>query len=230
MTTELLPTLNADVLQALARRVGLPKTVTRKADLVVELDSYVRVNLPSLVAGCSEMEKRLLAEAAYNRGCVDPTVFEAKYGVEAPLPENPRWGRSNTPLLLLLDYQDETWTVPVAIAERLRQLLPRPDAVSIQTVETLPTIYTPPEERWSKPEERPVHVYESERIVFPELRSILKLVQAGKLRVTEKGCRPTDGAVKLISEVLVVPDFSVEAPPEEADKWTERGGAIRAHA
>ena len=229
-TTELLPTLNADVLKALARQLGLAKTVTRKPELIAELDCYVRENLPNLLAHCSVTEKQLLAEAAHNKGRVDPTAFRAKYGVACPLPENPHWASTKTPLFLLLDYQYEMWNMPPSIAERLRALLEKPAKVTIEVVDTLPANYTPPEERWRKPEARPIHIHEGERIVFAELRSVLKLVQAGKVRVTDKGGRPTENAVQLISEVLVVPDFLVDEPPEDTDEYTEPGGVVRAHA
>ena len=42
-------------------------------------------------------------------------------------------------------------------------------------------------------------------------------MQAGKLKVTDKGGRPTENAVQLISEVLVVSDFQVDEPPEETN-------------
>lgn len=229
-TTELLPTLNADVLKALARQLGLAKTLTRKPELIAGLDCYVRENLRNLIVHCSVTEKQLLAEAAHNGGRVDPTAFRAKYGVACPLPENPHWGTTKTPLLLLLDYQDGAWKMPPSIAERLRMLFEKPAPVTVQVVETLPTEYTPPKQHWRKPAVRPIHIHEGERIVIVELRSVLKLVQAGKLKVTDKGGRPTEDTVRLISEVLVVPDFLVDAPPETTDKYTERGGAIRAHA
>lgn len=228
-TTELLPTLNADVLKAFARQLRLAKTVTRKPELIAELDRYVREHLPNLLAHCSVTEKQLLAEAAHNRGRVDPTAFRAKYGVACPLPENPHWGTTKTLLLLLLDHQGGMWEMPHSIAERLRVLLEKPAPVAIQTVETLPEEYTPPKDGWREPEVRPIHIHEGERIALPELRSVLKLVQAGKLRVTDKAVRPTEGAVQVISGVLVVPDFLVDEPPEPGD-YTDPGGAIRAHA
>jgi hypothetical protein len=229
-TTELLPTLNADVLKALARQLGLAKTITRKPELIAELDGYVREHLPNLLAHCSETEKQLLAEAAHNRGSINPTAFRAKYGVACPLPENPCWGSTKTLLLLLLDYQDGVWKMPPSIADQLRMLFEKPASVAIQVVETFPTDYKPPELGWRKPIARPIHIHEGERIVFAELRSVLKLVQAGKLKVTDKGGRPTENTVQLISEVLVVPDFLVDEPPEATNDYTERGGAIRAHA
>ena len=135
MTTELLPTLNADVLKALARQLGLAKTITRKPELIAELDCYVREHLNDLLAHCSVAEKQLLAEAAHNRGWVDPTAFRAKYGVACPLPENPHWASTKTLLFLLLEYQGGMWGMPPLIVERLRVLLEKPAPVTIQTVE-----------------------------------------------------------------------------------------------
>jgi hypothetical protein len=229
-TTELLPTLNADVLKAFARQLALPKTLTRKPELVAELDRYVRERLSNLLAHCSVTEKQLLAEAAHNRGRVDPTAFQAKYGKACPLPGNPRWGDRRTLLFLLLDYRGENWEMPPSISERLRALLEKPAPVAVQVVESLPTEYTPPQGTWRKPPPRPIHVHEGERIVLSELRSVLKLVQAGKLKVTDKVGRPTEDTVRLISEALVVPDFVVEPPTEMTTKYEEHGGAIRAHA
>jgi hypothetical protein len=229
-TTELLPNLNANVLKAFARQLALPKTLTRKPELITELDRYVRENLSNLLAHCSVTEKQLLAEAAHNSGRVDPIAFRAKYGKACPLPDNPYWGTTITLLLLLLEYQGGEWKMPPSIGERVRGLLEKPAPAAIQVVGNLPKEYTPPQETWRKAAPRPIHVHEGERIVFPELRSVLKLVQAGKLKVTDKGGRPTEDTVRLISEVLVVPDFVVDPPPEMTTEYTEHAGALRAHA
>ncbi len=228
--TELLLSLNADVLKALARRLGLSKTLTRKADLVAELDRYLRESLRDLLRHLSEPEKNLLAETAYNDGEVDPLRFQAKYGMECPLPERPSYGATkDSPLLLLLGDRYGPCELPPRLAEQLRAILDKPAEVTVRLTESLPAVYDPPKS-WRERAARPIHVHEGERIVFAELRSVLRLVQAGKLKVTDKAGRPTDDSVRLISEALVIPDFLVEPPPEETTKYTERGGAIRAHA
>jgi hypothetical protein len=102
-------------------------------------------------------------------------------------------------LLLLFDFQGAVWKMPASIAERLWTLLEKPARLTIQVVETLPRDHTPREENWRKPEARPVHVHEGEQIVFAELRSLLRLVQTGELRVTDKSKRPTEDAVRLDS-------------------------------
>ncbi len=198
MTTELLPTLNADVLKALARQLGLAKTITRKPELIAELGRYVRERLNDLVAHCSVAEKRLLAEAAHNKGWVDPTAFRAKYGVACPLPENPHWASTRTPLFLLLEYQDGTWEMPHSIVERLRVLLEKPAPVTTQTVETLPKEYTPQIDGWRNPAPRPIHIHEGERIVFAGVAIRAEVRASGQAEGNGQGgpphgeCSPVD--------------------------------------
>jgi hypothetical protein len=229
--TELLGTLNADVLNALAGRLGVSNGVRRKAEVINQLTTYLNNNLRDLVSRISEAERKLLAEAAYHGGEVDKAGFEAKYGAPCPMPSPSSYRRSDHSLLLLLfggGYGERR--VPEPLAARLRTILDAPAQATVQTVETPPSMYVPPKERWREPDQRPVRIHEGENIVFPELRAVLKLAQAGKLKVTDQTGRPTEATVRLISEVLVVPDFGVDAPPEKCDKWTEQGGAIRAHA
>ncbi len=229
--TVLLERINADVLNELARKLGLSKTVMRKADVIAELDGYVNENLNELVKSLSETERKLLAEAAYEDGSVDPVRFQAKYGVACPLPRRPEYrAKGISPLLLLFGDEYGPQQMPRSLAKQLRTIMGKPVPASISVVESLPAVYVPPKRGWREMAERPIHVHEGEKIVFPELRSVLKLVQAGKLKVTDKGGRPTEDSVRLISAILVVPDFLVEPPPEETTKYTERSGAIRAHA
>lgn len=229
-TTELLSRLNADVLNALARQMGIPKHVTRKPDLIAELDRFVHERLRDLLDILSDTEKQLLAEAAHDGGYIDPVRFVAKYGVACPLPKAHVYPRSNvSPMLLLVGDEYGVRQLPATIAEQLRTILAKPAKVQVKVTEDLPAAYVP-EANWRKAPERPVHVHEGQRIAFPELRCVLRLVQAGKLRLTDKGSRPTGDAARLISEVLVVPDFLVEPPPEQIGPYTESAGAIRAHA
>ena len=74
--TDLLWSLNTNVLKALTRRLGLAKTVTRKPDLIAELDRYLLENLRDLLSHLSEVENKVLVEAAYNNGQVEALLVE----------------------------------------------------------------------------------------------------------------------------------------------------------
>lgn len=225
-TTELLSGLNADVLNALARKVGAPTASIRKPDVIDALERLLLNNPRRIVDLLSEVEKKLVAEMAYSDATLDGDQFEAKYGVPCPSLDSHPYASKASPLQIFLGTGYGPWRLPSAVAKALRGVLDPPPAAAIAVTDSLPAEHRLPDDEPS----RPIHVYEGEAVVFPELRSVLKLVQAGKLKVTEKSGRPTDQAVRLIGEVLVVPDFSLEPPAEETDQWTQHAGPVRAHA
>jgi len=227
-TTELLSGLNADVLNALARKVGAPTASMRKLDVIDALERLLLSNPRQIVDLLSDVEKKLVAEMAYSDGPLDAHQFEAKHGVQWPA-LGPRGYPSTDSSPLLIFVGTGYGRVSPAVAQALRGVLEPPPAAAIAVTDALPAEYLLPG-NWRKGESRPLQVYEGEAVVFPELRSVLKLVQAGKLKVTEKSNRPTDQAVRRINEVLVVPDFSLEPPAEEAGQWTQHAGPVRAHA
>jgi len=226
--------LNADVLKAIAKRLNIRKPPTRKADLIDALGRYLDTRLSAFVKALSPVEKQFLAEAAYNRGMVDAAAFEAKY--DSPCPEPGRWVRAANafPLLILIFEEhglEGRVCIPREVGARLRKLLPKPAPLAVETADDPPAVHVPAVRGWHDPgDERPVRVHEGERIALQELRRVLGLVQAGKLRVTAKSKRPTDASARLVSKVLIAPDFDLEPPEEEAEQYDERAGAVRAHA
>src|SRR6266567_787927 len=227
-TTDLLETINADVLAALARRLGARNASTRKPDTIAALDQMIHGDVQRILDHLSDIEKKLLAEIAYGDGLVNTPRFTAKYGVACPLP-NGRHPSEASPLLLFIGDMYHLRELPASAATALRAAMPKPAPAIVATVDSVPDTYVLPD-NWRKSANRPIHVYESERTVFPELRSVLKLVQAGKLKVADKSGRPAGDTVKLIGEALVAPDFLLEPPAEEITQFTERSGPVRAHA
>jgi hypothetical protein len=229
-TTDLLSAINMDILLALARKLGAPYAAARKPELIAALDQWIHGSVQRIVDHLSDAEKTLLAEMAYGDGQVDAVRFAARYGVPCPLPCGKSYPPSKaSPLILFIGDGYGPRRLPASVKQALRAVIQKPAAASVPAAGSLPAIHVPPE-NWRKRTSRPIHVHESERIVFPELRSVLKLVQAGKLKVTEKSRRPSEDAVRLIGEVLVVPDFLLEAPAEETNEYTDKAGAVRAHA
>ena len=230
---EVMNSLNADVLKSAARRLSLPKTLTRKADLAQALGKHLDTHLDAFLEQLSERDRLFLAEAAHNGGRVSPRVFEAKHQLRAP--GTGRWlGRNEASLIQLLFYHDEC-TGEARIAEdqvqRIRPLLPRPPAPAVRKLDEVPAVLELGKKGSFYGEaERPVHVFQGEKTVFAELRRVLSLVQAGKVRIQEKQRRPTGAAARLLAETLVVPDFDVELPGRLRDRYTEAAGSIRGHA
>lgn len=229
-TGELLFGLNADVLNALARKLAVPCASTRKPDVIAALDGLIHGDVQRILGRLSETKLRLLAEAAFGDGRVYPERFAAKYGVACPLPTAHVYPPSNSSLLLVfLGDRHGPLRLPASVAKVLRSVLCEPAAATVAATGSLPAEYSPPE-NWRKLASRPIHIFEGERTVFPELRQTLKLVQAGKLKVADKSRRPTEDAVRLIGQVLLVPDFLLEPLEDQVTEYTERAGAVRAHA
>ena len=77
-TSDLLSGLNADVLNALARKLGARCASTRKLDLIAALDRLIHSNAQQILDHLSETERQLLAEAAFGDGRVHAERFAAK--------------------------------------------------------------------------------------------------------------------------------------------------------
>ena len=230
---KILEDLNLDVLKALARKMDLPKSLTRKGDLIEAMARKVEKDLQGVLNYMSNAECLLLAEAAFHDGRINPSVFSSKYGISSPLPN--RWMRPDQAVLTALMFQRNTlniYEIPKELIKGLQDFLPQPARAKVKTVDSLPASYIPPK-RYSHSREqppRPIHVHEGEKAMFTELRRVLRLVQAGKIKVTDKGHRPTDSAVRLLSTALDSSDFDLKSPFEETNKYEEKAGAVRAHA
>jgi hypothetical protein len=227
----ILLSINFDVLNALARKLQVPKPHAKKMDLVNALNSYLNDNMGKVVNHLSEVERKLLSEAAYSDGSIDPIGFTAKYGQACPVPDAYVYPPSKaSPLVLLFGAgYGPKWLAP-KLAEQLRTVLNKPAEPRLCITEKLPATYLPQQAGWHSAMERPIHIHEGEKTVFFELRSVLKLVRAEKIKVNLQG-RPETPIVKLISKVLASPDFQVEPPAEDADGGSrDVAGPIRAHA
>jgi hypothetical protein len=88
---KILEGMNVDVLRRLTRLLDLPKSLSRKDDFINALAREVETNPQGVLKRMSEGERRLLAEAAYHDGRINPDVFSAKYGIPCSLPD--RWMR-----------------------------------------------------------------------------------------------------------------------------------------
>ena len=128
-TTELLYGLNADVLNALARKLGAPCASTRKPDVIAALDGLIHGNVQRILEHLSETERQLLAEAAFGDGCVYAQRFAAKYEVACPLPSAQVYPTSQaSPLLLLIGDRYGPLRLPASVAKVLRSVLYEPAA------------------------------------------------------------------------------------------------------
>lgn len=219
---------NTTQLKQFTTALKIGKNLTRKADLMDCLERQLIQNTGNVLQHLSQAEKLYLAELAHNGSC-SPAKFTAKYKHDYPISQ--RW---NTPKTIILLFVTDplgigTYSIPNELVDILRALLPKPPAITIETVPAIPPILKVTH-NGKDPKERPMHIYTGEKTVFQEARRVLSLAQAGKLQVSDKSMNPTSATVKAVSGVLVQPDFFLELPESEPFSQMESSGAVRAYA
>lgn len=179
---------------------------TRKGDLVPLLSTEMkRIDVVRrLYEQLDERGKAAVREATHDpEGELDAARFAAKYG------GRPGFGspKAPTPLRLFLP---EDWRLPTDLHPLLRTFVPAPEAAVVPSLDALPA--TLPDARLSdsreeETEEIPLRQRATAVAAQQEVRALLRLVEAGKVRVTEKTRRPPQATIDAIGGVLVQGDF-----------------------
>lgn len=127
--------------------------------------------------------------------------------------------------------------MPDDLKERLKAFVPPPASATVTSFAELPAVYERSWERWNPTTKKrehgtesiPLTVRESERAAQRELLSVLRLVDAGKVAVSDTTRRASSATIAAITAVLEGGDYYPYEPPK--DKWhDENAGAIRAFA
>jgi len=209
---------------------GLP---TRKAELVSVILKHLEdpQRLRQLWADLDGRQQEALAETVHSAsGQFDGAAFRAKYGADPNWGRISRWGSVEDPSPLCLFIYNAR--LPRDLRGRLKTFVPAPRAARIKTVDGPPDTVS---QGWynyqtNKEEtaEIPVIHAEMERAAQHDLLAVLRLVDAGKVRVSDKTKRVTAAGARAITEVLRGGDFY--PPVESSDPWTTEPGAIKAFA
>jgi hypothetical protein len=233
--------MNADELKVLAT---LTKTSapTRKAGLVHHLLRYLDGDRLHTVWQClDDLQKAAVAEVVHSSGTTFPANrFHAKYGRLPDFGTVDRWSGHGCPTPLRLFFfgsEHGGGVMPDDLKRRLEAFVPPPAEAKVKSVEQPPPVYDRPFARWNsgtKERERgtesvPLTVRETERSAQRELLSMLRLVDAGKVAVSDKTRRASAATIDAITAVLEGGDYYPFVPPR--DKWhDENAGPIRAFA
>ena len=232
-----LDSMNADALRKLVALTG-QKAPTRKGDMAALIVQHLAgERLRTVWEGLDEWQRAAVAEAVHSPSSrLDAGLFRAKYG------RDPDWGTANqsgydrkpSRLCLFLLWGG---IVPADLKARLLKFVPEPREPAIAALDRLPPTYGRPFERWNEKrrtrekgtEEVPLAVHETEQAAQRELLSVLRLVDAGKLAVSDKTRRPLASTVDAITAILDRGDYYPRTPVE--NKWNdENAGPIRAFA
>jgi hypothetical protein len=228
--------MNADDLKKLAKHTN-QKIPTRKADIAAMIKGYLDgERLKAVWQGLDDLQRAAVAEVVHSsstRFLADR--FAAKYG------RCPNWGtadkygyRRNPSPLAFFFYGG---VMPDDLKVRLKTFVPKPAAARVETLSEPPAAYNLPWSRWNSKtrtegkstEEVPLAVHHTELTAQRELLAVLRLIDSGKVSVSDKTRRPSAATIKAITNVLEGGDYYPVLPIKS--KWhDENAGPIRAFA
>ena len=232
--------IKADDLRKLASLIG-GRVPTRKADLADVIAKHLEGHGLRIVwQSLDELQKAAVAEVVYS-----PSTefladrFQAKYG------RAPGWGsldpyrRDESPTALRFFFYGSAGSgiMPDDLKKRLKAFVPPPVSPTVTSLAQLSAVYERPWERWSATtrkkeqgrESIPLTVRESERAAQREILSVLRLVDAGQVAVSDATRRPSAATMAAITAVLEGGDYYPCEPPKDR-RYDANPGPIRAVA
>ena len=205
--SEVYEKVNLDTLRPMAKFIS-PDAPARKMDIVPFLiramtdEDVVR----QLYDKFGEVPKAAIQEAVANpSGVVNIDRFKAKYG------QIPDEGTRDAPTRLSLFFP-LGWYIPRDLRSILQKFVPQPRAVSIDSIEVLPATVPQQIAAWrvrngEKPESIPLRQRLTAPVALREFATMLRLLESGKVKVSDKTRRPSQATVDAIGPFLVDGDF-----------------------
>lgn len=232
-----LQSMRVDDLKKLAALTG-ERAPSTKSDIAALIVKHLAGERLRMVWEClDDLQRAAVAEAVHSPTAeFNAGLFLAKYGRDPNWGSEDKHGYDRKPsALCLFIYRHRI--IPTDLAARLLTFVPAPRGATIAALDQLPPVYALPFERWNAEKkireygtkDVPLSVYETERAAQRELLSVLRLVDAGKVAVSDKTRRPSGSTIDAITAILDRGDYYPRLPVE--DKWhDENAGPIRAFA
>ena len=201
-----------DDLKKLCPLLSLDQKLTRKADLITAILQQIEgAKIKKFWQQLDELQKAAVAEVVHSSGNnYNADAFVAKYGQKPIFGTGDRYTYSSKykpSLLSLFFYQG---SMPSELKQTLSAFVPKPQATRLNEVgETIPDTFVVRQQRyWNEKEyEIPLTVCEMEQVGQKDLLSVLRLIQSGKVSVSEKTSLPSGATVKAIAAILLGGDF-----------------------
>lgn len=210
-----------DQLKALAGLLPAGTMPARKAELVDYV--YQRMQgkaLKSLWEQCDAMQKAVIAEVVHGTDDrYQKDRFISKYGKEPTWGTGEQYSYRYQPSILGLFFY--SYTMPQDLKAQLKAFVPPPEPTRIQSVEVLPATLSGTEKGYNYKTRSsttraiviPLHVRETEAVARRDLQTVLRMVDLGKVSISDKTLYPTGATLNTIAEVLEEGDYYSE--------WTE---------
>jgi hypothetical protein len=208
--TEALNSQNADLLRKLILLLPFSKAPARKDDRVKLIAQYLQGDgLEKVWSELDKLQQAAIAEAVHSdRSRYEPEQFIAKYGQE------PNWGSGRRSYVYdfnpsKLNFFLYNHILPDDLKRRLEEFVPKPKGVTLKSSSALPETVQLEFPGWMR--QSPVDVPLTERVMESaaqqDLLTVLRLIQAGKISVSEKTRLPGTATINAISSVLQGGDY-----------------------
>lgn len=205
-----------DDLKKLKALLPDPRKLTRKADLVDGIKSQLQgENLRKVWAKLDDLQKAAVAEVIHGEdGLYFPEIFSAKYGESANLGTSDRYGSNREPSLLCLFIYGRQ--IPYDLEEELLKFVTEPKEATLddadETVQNHVKLRVQrynyiTKEKETEEYEIPLASCETQLAATKDFAAVLRLIQSGKVAVSDKTALPTAGSVKAIASILQGGDF-----------------------
>ncbi|MBW4634601.1 MAG: helicase-associated domain-containing protein [Iphinoe sp. HA4291-MV1] len=225
---EALQQLTVSDLKQLAGLLTTNSKPTRKSELVDFVKYHlVGDNLRHLWLQLDRLQQAAVAQTIYETdGCFNAARFYAKY-LQAP-----NWGTADKygynrepSLLCLFIYRV---IIPDDLQERLRAFVPPPEEVKLKTFDKCPEVFRLQWREWNwesgkretHEKEIPIKPCEMEIAAQQDLLAVLRLVNAGKVAVSDKTGHPSNATMNAIATVLVGSDYYNDAEISDEEEKT----------
>ncbi len=237
---EALENQSVEQLKKLITYLPTTQKVSRKAELVNLVSNYLNneTSLYQLWQKLDQLQQAAVAEVVYSSQTqFDAIKFKAKYRQLPNFDNSDRYNYNSQPSLLRLFFYSYN-IIPDEMKLLLKKFVPRPVDVKLISVSELPPFINQRSEEYNSTtkqyEQKVTEVTlvqrEMERSAQQDLMAILRLINAGKLTVSDKTNHPTAATVKAITAVLSGGDYYIDKEPEERPPYQEPIGPIRAFA
>jgi hypothetical protein len=209
-----------DVLKKLAGLLPGGKSPTRKAELVDYIhQSLEGSTLMRLWGQCDRLQQAAIAETVHSTTSdrYEKIRFVSKYH------ESPSWGTARyaygsdfKPTALDLFFYNSI--MPQDLKQRLRGFVPPPISTQIASQETIAATLSVTRMKFDRETrtripyevEFPLQLRETEQVARRELLTVLRLVDLGKIAVSDKTFNPSTATLKAIEQVLEEGDYYSE--------------------
>jgi hypothetical protein len=236
---------NVDLLKSLITLLPVNKKPTRKGDLIDLISKHLDGELLKVQwKQLDQTQQAAIAEVVHSSEVAfNEHVFEAKYGQQPNWGSRDRYGYNYTPSRLALFFYRYSYgqgsIMPDDLKERLKVFVPKPSPITLKTLEDAPSTCTLKWREFDYENRRsiqrftevPVRHFEMEQPAQIDLQTLLRLVNTGKVAVSDKTFLPTTATMKAIAAMLQGGDYYLDNDAEDDKNGDEQPiGFIKAFA